>query len=403
MSLRILYSFPVRVGLTGIGMVAWHQVKGLLEHGVDVHLCCGTLERPIPGLSSLTETMRVGKVRVPYKLFGNLRAFSWHDAAVARILRRSDVDLVHCWPMGAEKTLRTAQHLGVPTLLERPNSHTGFAFDVVEAEHRKIGLPVSPTNTHAFDGRHLQREEEEYRLATQLACPSDFVMNTFLARGFPREQLARHFYGFEPPPATHLMERERYVGRQFTAAFIARCEPRKGLHYALEAWHRSGAAEKGRLFIAGSFVPGYRELLKKWLDHPSVELLGFVKDFLAVMQQSDVFLLPSIEEGSALVTYDARACGCVLAVSDATGAPCEHMREGLVHCAGDIDAFTEHLRLLRTNTELAARLRAESLRGVPALSWNNAVKRLIDVYQGVLKNCASAQTSLASDAGAPAH
>ncbi len=38
------------------------------------------------------------------------------------------------------------------------------------------------------------------------------------------------------------------------------------------------------------------------------------------MRECDVLVLPSLEEGSALVTYEARACGCVLAVSDRAGA-----------------------------------------------------------------------------------
>jgi glycosyltransferase involved in cell wall biosynthesis len=385
MSLRILYSFPVRVGLTGIGMVAWHQVMGLVEQGVNVHLCCGSCERPIPGLSGLTETMKVVGVRIPYRILGNRQAFSWHDRAVARLLRRSRraFDLVHCWPMGSYHTLLAAQACGIPTVLERPNAHTGFAYEAVAAEHKKIGLPLLRSNTHAFNAWHLKREEAEYRLATRLACPSEFVANTFLSRGFSQGQLVRHRYGYDAQ-CVSLDEKPREPTRRFTAAFVARCEPRKGLHYALQAWHLSGAAAFGRFLIAGNFVPGYRELLAQWLAHPSIELLGFVKDFGAVMRQSDVFVLPSVEEGSALVTYDARACGCVLAVSDATGAPCEHMREGVVHPAGDLATLTEHLRLLHSSPDLLARLRAASLRGVPALSWTAAARHLVGLYEGLV-------------------
>ena len=87
----------------------------------------------------------------------------------------------------------------------------------------------------------------------------------------------------------------------------------------------SGAADSGgRFVICGSFEPGYRRLLEPLLAHPSVEVDGFVADPASLMRESDVLVLPSLEEGSALVTYEAQACGCVLAVSEATGARCRN-------------------------------------------------------------------------------
>ncbi len=137
--------------------------------------------------------------------------------------------------------------------------------------------------------------------------------------------------------------------------------PGKGLHYALQAWLASGAAESGRFVVCGGFVPGYREAVAEWLHHPSVDVRGFVDDPGALMRESDVFVFPSVEEGSALVTYEAQASGCVLVVSDATGARVEHMRHGLVHSAGDLETLTEHLRWLNADRDQLARFRAATL------------------------------------------
>ena len=119
--------------------------------------------------------------------------------------------------------------------------------------------------------------------------------------------------------------------RQFTVGFFGRGEPRKGLHLALRAWLDSGAAEGGRFVIAGGIEPAYEELLEPLLGHPSVQRLGHVADPAALMRACDVMVLPSFEEGSALVTYEGRACGCVLAISDRTGAPAENGVDALVH------------------------------------------------------------------------
>jgi hypothetical protein len=48
-------------------------------------------------------------------------------------------------------------------------------------------------------------------------------------------------------------------------------------------------------------------------------------------------VLLTIEEGSALVTSEARGSGCVLLVSEAAAAICTYMQMALVHQVGDRD------------------------------------------------------------------
>ena len=72
------------------------------------------------------------------------------------------------------------------------------------------------------------------------------------------------------------------------------------------------------------------------------------------MRKSHVLVLPSIEEGSALVTSEARASGCVLLVSEAAGAICKHMENALVHRVGDVEELTRHITLLDANPDVLA-------------------------------------------------
>ena len=85
------------------------------------------------------------------------------------------------------------------------------------------------------------------------------------------------------------------------------------------------------------------------LTHPSVRVLGHRHDVPDLMRHADVLILPSIEEGSALVTAEARGSGCVLVVSEAAGAICEHMKDALVHPVGDVKMLAAHLALLHEN------------------------------------------------------
>ena len=136
---------------------------------------------------------------MPEKPLGRLRAPQLHDHLVARALPKlaDRIDIVHAWPLGALRTLEAARRLGIPTVLERPNAHTRFAYEVVEAECRRLGVMLPPGHEHAYNEAILRREEGEYELADWLLCPSDFVVRTFLDQGFPAEKLVRHDYGYD--------------------------------------------------------------------------------------------------------------------------------------------------------------------------------------------------------------
>lgn len=380
--MRVLYSFPTRLGTAGgVGTTAWHAVAGLAETGVEVTVVCASCERPLPAGIRLIETLRPVGLKIPFRALGLDRAVALHDRRAAAVLRRlrGETDIVHTWPLGAERTLATARALGVPGVLERPNAHTDFAVRAVEDVRRELGMPPDTSSPHARRPERLAREEREYASADRLLCPSDFVAATFRDAGVPEERLLRHRYGFDP--ARFGAEGRVDDGsRPFTAGFVGRGEPRKGLHAALRAWLDCGAADRGRFVIAGAIDPDYRTVLEPLLAHPSVQEQGYVADPAALMRSLDVFVLPSVEEGSALVTYEARASGCVLAVSDRTGAVCTSGVDALVHRAGDQDALTGHLRALAEDPELLQRLRATSLAGAGELTWSHAGRVLAEAY-----------------------
>ena len=150
---RVLYSFPTRLGTTGIGTTAYEQVVGLARDGHDVTVVCGSLERPLPAGVTVRETMRVASARVPYRLVGKDRALAHHDRRVARLLAAAPDrhDVVHAWPLGAEATLAAAQEHGVASVLERPNAHTAFAFAAVAEVLDELGLEPEPGSPHTPD------------------------------------------------------------------------------------------------------------------------------------------------------------------------------------------------------------------------------------------------------------
>ncbi len=383
--LRVLYSFPHKLGANRICYTAWQQVKGLADAGARVIVHPGVVHRGLPDGIRVRETLARGPMRLPYRVLGRLRTLALHDYIVSRRLERmaTQVDIVHTWPLAALRTLRTASRLGIPTVLERPNSHTRYAYESVHRESQRLNIVLPPDNEYFYRPDILEHEEEEYRTADYLLCPSEFVAATFRQEGFEDHKLLRHQYGFDGATYYPGNQDRKSPAEGLTMLFAGDCAVRKGLHFALEAWLKSPAHLTGTFRIAGRFLRAYADRLSRLLAHPSVQVLGFRNDVPELMRQSDIFVLPSIEEGSALVTAEARASGCVLLVSSAAGAVCTHMQHGLVHKAGDVETLSRHITLVHEDRALLGRLRTESLRTVSDLTWTSAGRRLLNLYQEV--------------------
>jgi len=382
---RVLYSFPHRIGAARICTTAWHQVEGLAAAGADVVVFPGALHRPLPEHVKVRPTLAWGNLRVPYKLLGGMRAWALHDFIVARRIEKlaGQFDIIHGWPAGALLTLKTAARLGIPTVLERPNAHTRFAYEAVQRECDRLGVPLPPDHEHAYKPAVLRKEEEEYRLADRLLCPSEFVVRTFLDQGFPKEQLVRHIYGFdEKQYYPDIVPRDPKRG--LTMLFVGVCAVRKGLHFALNAWLQSPASRNGTFLIAGQFLPAYAKKLSPLLAHPSVKVLGHRNDVPELMRTSDIMILPSIEEGFGLVCTEAMGSGCVPLVSDACTDICKHMENALVHSVGDVKAVANHINLLHEDRALLERLRTAGLRRVPEITWRAAGENLLRIYREII-------------------
>ena len=381
-SVRVLYSFPHKLGAGRICYTAWQQVNGLAAAGAEVLVFPGALSRPVPAGVRVRCTLSRGEVRIPYKVLGSNRAFALHDYIVSRRIEKlaGQIDIIHTWPLGARETLKTAAKMGIPTVLERPNANTRFAMEVVQQECERLGITLPADHEHAYDAQKLRKEEEEYALADYLLCPSDFVVKTFLDKGYPSEKLVRHLYGFDEN-VYYPDDKRHDTKRGLTMLFVGVCAVRKGVHYALEAWLQSPACKDGTFLIAGEFLPAYADKLASMLSHPSVRVLGHRNDVPELMRKSDILILPSIEEGFGLVIAEAMGSGCVPLASEACTEICMHMKTGLVHRVGDIASLKDQITRLHEDRALLGRLRAASLEAAREITWTAVGRKLLQVYR----------------------
>ncbi len=203
---------------------------------------------------------------------------------------------------------------------------------------------------------------QDLELADRILVPSDHIAGELRKHGIPGNRIRVIPYAadtdrFRP------MDR-RVDGSSCTFLFAGGVSQRKGIAYLLRAWQRVrrpdwslkllGAAPRDLGPLAGLMG--------------GVELVGRVPhgDVPGVMASADVFVFPSLFEGSAVVTYEAMACGLPIVTTPSSGSVARDGVDGLIVAPADVDALAEAIERLGSDPGLrrefgrAARGRAEA-------------------------------------------
>ncbi len=266
-------------------------------------------------------------------------------------------------------SLRTGTMLkarGSRFICDRGSSHQRYQEAIVSKEFRRWGVdrPVS-------DIRDTLREERIYEIADAITVPSSFAARSFVDCGVPAEKINVIPYGVRN-------ERFHKVGdppsERFQVLFAGAVGLRKGFPYLLEAFAKLKHANK-LLRVVGAVQPEMAQVLKR-LPRESVEFLGNVpQERLAeLMSTSHVMVLPSIEEGLALVQGQALACGCPVIASTNTGGEDLFTDgiEGFIVPVRSAGAIAEKLQMLADDSNLQRQLSEAALRRVQSLGgWND--------------------------------
>ena len=96
---------------------------------------------------------------------------------------------------------------------------------------------------------------------------------------------------------------------------------RKGVHYLIKAFKKFKHPKK-RLHIVGSHSLRDKKFFSNQLKDDNILVYGHIHNLKLkeIINKSDVFVLPSLEDGFALVVLQALACGCPVIVSENTGS-----------------------------------------------------------------------------------
>ncbi len=251
------------------------------------------------------------------------------------------------------ETLRWARCAGVPAILESPNGHIRNFRAIYEQEaERWCGQKYLGHPSVAM----VERVEEEYALADWIRVSSAWAKASLIAGGVPAHKIVV----MQQPVNLQHFHPKRTSGLQSQAdplrvCFVGSLDLRKGFVYLLRAVKALGTPPVELEFVGATGNRCCAQLFARESD--GVQHLCQPGDPLHVYQRADVFVLPTLEDGSPFAVAEAMACGLPVIVTDSCGSA-EWVRagqSGWIVPAGQVEPLTVALReALSRRNELRA-------------------------------------------------
>jgi glycosyltransferase involved in cell wall biosynthesis len=377
--MQIVYTHSAKFAGPGMGSIAYQLVRQLYQRG--------DLQRAVVGYADQHDLPRSHIVEFPWMRLvarlardrGWLRDFIFDRAAAAHLV---ECDIFHGWSHQCLHSLRKARaRYGATIFLERQNSHELHQHRLLLEEYERWGY-----REHAgIRSRVIQHALTEYEEADYITVPSQFVYDSMVAEGISTQRLCLTPYGVDVERFSP-SEEEPEV---FRVLFVGQVCLRKGVPYLLQAWQQLQLPD-AELWLVGRITPDAQKVVSSYMADPSIHFLGHVPDTAALYRKASVFAFPTIEEGSALVTYEAMASGLPLVYTYNSGAVARDGVEGIQVPIRDPQSIAAAIERLYAEPDLRRKMGCAARKRSEAYTWDHAAQRLLDTYRAALKTAKAA-------------
>jgi glycosyltransferase involved in cell wall biosynthesis len=227
---------------------------------------------------------------------------------------------VYCYEDGALDTFSAARAVGIPTVYDLPIAYWEMrqqllAEEIERLPEWKVTLPGSKDSA-----QKCERKTRELESADAVVCPSRFVYDSLPEDARRTKHCIIAEFGSPIVGSNQQLKPQTARGpnAKLRVLFAGSLTQRKGLADVFAAIKQLQRADV-ELVLLGSPVADiefYRSQLPSFTYEPPRPHAGV----LEVMRSCDVFVLPSLAEGRALVQQEAMMCGLPIIVTANAGA-----------------------------------------------------------------------------------
>lgn len=273
---------------------------------------------------------------------------------------------------------RSAKAVGAVCILDQTIADRRLGLELLEDEAVRY-----PELANTLTLEHMQRtvclSVSEAGAADVILAGSEFVRSSLVERGVDATKIKVMPYGAETPKATPI----RAADNCFRVVFVGSISQRKGIKYLLEAV-RQLALPDLRLEIVG---PALSDLENLELYRDSVTFHGNVPrgEVAGHLRRADLFVYPSLFEGSALAIYEAMAAGLPVITTENAGSVVRDGIEGFIVPIRDVQALASKIRFLYEHRSLRRQLGENARKRAAEFTWIAYRRRLGDFVKGLVQ------------------
>lgn len=390
----VCYSIGERIGGQGLALVAQKANEILSrENMLDSLLCYGYGKKN-------TSLVKIKQLRCiyfqPAKLFSFLPARyyytmkrRWMDVRTSYYLKRSRANLFHGWTHSALRSIPVAKKMGMVTIVERGNSHPMHTKAILEKEYEKYNIKsyhntkddnffLKPFNLWRYE---FNEALDELKISDYIFVNSNFCAQTYINYGIDRKKIIVIPRGFDPQIYTPRPPQQRK--EKFILLFVGNLHVRKGIKYILEAWEDLNL-KNAELWFVGNVADEVKWLVNKYLKkYPNIKTFGNVSNPEKFYKKASVFIFPSLDEGSAKVTYEAMASGLPCIFTDNAGSIADSKSAYIIPIRSS-SAISTTVKKLYNNVKLRNEMGKKARRYIERFTWENYQKTLIKEYKKIL-------------------
>ena len=303
----------------------------------------------------------------------------WLDRCSTRDALASDAFLFYSGTgLGTLQAMKSARTVGI---VEAVNTHVLVQERILREEHDRLGLPLK-----GFHRREVARRAREFELADGVICPSTFSRQSFLDQGMDPGRVRMVPFGIEVFPPREPSPTDRPEGI-FRVLFVGQINVRKGLRYLFEAF-KNFKHPKKELWIVGAKTE--QTGIEDVAPPEETKFLGVLRgeDLDRAYRSCHVLVLPTIEEGLALVIGEALSRGLPVIATVNSGAA-DLFTDGSTGFLVPIrspQAITEKLQLLADNRDKLEALSSRAMSPDPGLrTWEMTGRNLVETLNDFVR------------------
>ena len=287
-------------------------------------------------------------------------------------------DIVYLWPGSSVALFKALKKKGCIIVRENINTHTATAKKILDMEYTTLGIKDDYVNTDEIVDRELNYQ----KYANFVFSPSPIVTKSLQENGVTPESILESSYGLRKSEIFNDVVRSYENDDYVTTIFVGSICVRKGVHLLLDAWSKANI--HGRLILVGSIDDNMKELVNNYLSE-NILHMSYVDDLRAIYADADIFILPSLEEGSPLVTYLALGAGLPSIVSPMGGGGIISNTEGFVIEPHDQLAWVNAIKTLASNGKLRKSMGENALRKAKEYTWDKVGKKRAQLLEEKLR------------------